>query len=154
MNCFLLGLHKSTSPKMVVSGLADGSHISDSFKRVQLEYGDQAAFDYLAANTSGIHVTPFGFCNKDFSLDPCARHLKCPGCRNLAMSSDPAHRQNMVDVRERYIELRRFIHLKPAFTQGRKNQLAHAETLILELDRALETPAGELVNPQGADFSL
>ena len=59
--------------KMVVSGIAGNSHVGRSFRRIQAEHDDEAAFTWLAANSDGFHVTPYGFCTNSFSVNPCAR---------------------------------------------------------------------------------
>lgn len=89
------GSAKELVGKMVVSGMALQSHLGQSFKRIQHESGDEAAFIYLAANADGFHVTPYGFCTNSFSVNPCTRHLKCfERCRSVWSDSvHPIHKQ-------------------------------------------------------------
>lgn len=48
------------------------------FRKIQQEFGDEAAFDYLDAEADGLHVTPYGFCINSFTVDPCPKHI-APG---------------------------------------------------------------------------
>ncbi|MCL8301782.1 MULTISPECIES: hypothetical protein [Pseudomonas putida group] len=140
--------------KMVVSGIAVSSHIGESFKRIQLEHGDEAAFAYLAANSDGFHVTPYGFCTNSFSLNPCSRHLKCfDGCRHFAASGLPHHRQTLIDLKESLVIMRCSAEGKPVRTTGRANQIAHASKLIDGVQKALEAQPYETVYPNGVDYS-
>lgn len=140
--------------KMVVSGIAASSHLGQSFKRIQAEHGDEAAFAYLAANSDGFHVTPYGFCTNSFSMNPCARHLKCfDGCRHFAASGLPEHRVTMETLRERLVEMRAAAKAKPAHTIGRKNQITHAERLIQGVTAALDSEPNEAVFPVGNNYA-
>jgi integrase len=140
--------------KMVVSGIASSSHIGKSFKRIQLEHGDEAAFAYLAANSDGFHVTPYGFCTNSFSLNPCSRHLKCfDGCIHFAASGLPHHRKTLLDLKENLLIMRCSAEGKPVKTIGRANQIAHATKLIGGVQAALEAQPNENVFPNGADYS-
>lgn len=66
--------------KLITANKAHGP-IVDEFRRVQREYGDEAAFDYLNAEADGLHVTPYGLCMNSFTSDPCPKHLECfNGC--------------------------------------------------------------------------
>lgn len=62
--------------KMIAANKVRGP-IVDEFRRVQREYGDDAAFDYLNAEADGLHVTPYGLCVNSFTSDPCPKHLEC-----------------------------------------------------------------------------
>jgi hypothetical protein len=55
---------------MIAANKARGP-IVDEFHRVQREYGDAEAFNYLNAEADGLHVTPYGFCISSFTSDPC-----------------------------------------------------------------------------------
>nr|WP_158447301.1 hypothetical protein [Paraburkholderia sp. BL8N3] len=59
-------------PNLSARGMATTSHVGRSFKRIQTEHGDEAAFTWLAASSDGFHVTPYGFCTNSFSVNPCA----------------------------------------------------------------------------------
>jgi integrase len=140
--------------KMIVSGIASNSHIGKSFKRIQLEHGDEAAFAYLAANSDGFHVTPYGFCTNSFSLNPCSRHLKCfDGCIHFAASGLPHHRITLLDLKENLVIMRCSAEGKPVKTIGRANQIAHASKLIDGVQAALEAQPNENVFPDGVDYS-
>ncbi|MQW25200.1 hypothetical protein [Sinorhizobium meliloti] len=55
--------------KLISANKARGP-VVDEFYRVQLEYDDEAAFDYLNAEGDGVHVTPYGLCIKQLHQDP------------------------------------------------------------------------------------
>lgn len=85
--------------RMVVSGTLQESHLVRSFKKIQAQEGDRVAFAYLAANADGFHVTPYGYCTNSFSLDPCARHLKCfDSCKHFAVGGAPTQRIALEDL--------------------------------------------------------
>lgn len=141
--------------KMVVSGTAKESHLGRSFKQIQARDGDRAAFAYLAANSDGFHVTPYGFCTNSFSLDPCARHLKCfDACKHFAASGVPSHRVALQDLRVSLEQMRASAASRPAKSIGRKNQIAHAEKLLAGVRLALQAQPGTPLFPNGADHSL
>jgi len=78
--------------KMVVSGVAASSHIGQSFKLIQAEHCGAAAFEYVAADSDGFHVTPYGLCTNSLSLNPCAGHLKfLDNCRHFLASGQDTH---------------------------------------------------------------
>ncbi len=140
--------------KMVVGGLIGESHVAKSFKRIQQEHGDDAAFAYLASSADGFHVTPYGFCVNSFSLNPCTRHLKCfDECKHFAASGTAEHKISLEQLRDRMATARSAALSKPAKTVGRSNQIAHATKLLAGIEAALATTAGELVFPHGSDHS-
>lgn len=140
--------------RMVVAGLAPESHIAKSFKSIQASDGDEAAFRYLAANADGFHVTPYGFCTNSFSLNPCARHLKCfHRCKHYAPSGLTEHRVKLETLVFQLQAMRDSAASKPANALGRRNQIAHAESLLQGVKAALASPAGAPVFPEGADHS-
>lgn len=140
--------------KMVVSGAMKGSHLAESFSKIQAGHGDKAAFEYLVANSDGFHVTPYGFCTNSFSVNPCARHLKCfDNCRHFAASGKAEHRVSLVSLREKLVAMRQVAERKPALTVGRRNQVASAERLIIGVEKALAVQPNELVFPRGVDHS-
>lgn len=140
--------------KMVVSGVAAGSHISESFKKIQAEHGDESAFLYLSANSDGFHVTPYGFCTNSFSVNPCARHLKCfDGCKHFAASGRREHIVTLESLKTKLLVMRDKASAKPANSIGRKNQISHAEKLLVGVERTLDSQPLALVFPDGADHS-
>jgi hypothetical protein len=140
--------------KMVVSGVAATSHVGQSFKRIQAEHGDEVAFQYLAANSDGFHVTPYGFCTNSFSVNPCARHLKCfDNCKHFAASGAKEHRVSLEQLRQKLVVMRDAASAKGPRTLGRKNQVAHANRLLDGVGKALEAQPRALVFPQGVDHS-
>jgi hypothetical protein len=140
--------------KMVVSGFATSSHLGRSFKRIQEEHGDSAAFAYLAANSDGFHVTPYGFCTNSFSMNPCSRHLKCfDRCKHFAASGLPEHRVALSDLRQRLVAMLAAAEAKPSHTVGRKNQVSHAVRLIAGVEAALGAQPDENVFANGVDYA-
>lgn len=124
--------------KMVVGGMVPTSHIAQSFKAIQAASGDQAAYRYLAASSDGFHVTPYGFCVNSFSMNPCARHLKCfDNCKHFTASGLPEHTVTLQSLRAQLAAMREAAASKPANTVGRRNQIAHADTLLAGVDAAL-----------------
>lgn len=141
--------------KMVVSGLVPTSHIARSFRAIQAKDGDLAAFRYLAANSDGFHVTPYGYCVNSFAMNPCARHLKCfDRCKHFAASGLQEHRVALESLRSKMVEMRNAAAAKPAKTVGRRNQIAHAESLICGLTAALEASPNAPVFDVGVDHSI
>lgn len=148
------GSVQETVAKMVLSGVAGLSHVAESFKKIQQEHGDEAAFMYLAATSDGFHVTPYGFCTTSFAVNPCVRHLKCfHKCKRYAPSGLPEHRLTLEELRGKLSVMRDKAVAKPANSIGRKNQITHAEELLAGVDAALSAQPGEIVFPGGKDYS-
>lgn len=148
------GSVKELVGKMVVSGIALQSHLGQSFKRIQHEIGDEAAFIYLAANADGFHITPYGFCTNSFSVNPCTRHLKCfDQCKHFVASGVAEHRVTLEDLYSKLVVMRDAARFKPATTVGRKNQIAHAERLIAGVSAALNAQPNQSVFADGVDQS-
>lgn len=148
------GSPQETVAKMVLSGFASLSHIAKSFRKIQEEHGDEAAFAYLAATSDGFHVTPYGFCTTSFAVNPCAKHLRCFNkCKHYVPSGLTEHRVTLEQLRERLSAMRDKAAAKPVNSIGRKNQIAHADELIAGVDAALSAQLGEAVFPDGKDFS-
>lgn len=140
--------------KMVVSGTLGDSHLVRSFKKIQSRDGDRVAFAYLAANADGFHVTPYGYCTNSFSLDPCARHLKCfDSCKHFAVGGAPTQRVALETLLASLKTMRTAATRKPIESIGRKNQIAHADRLIAGVQAALEAPPGSTPFPTGKDHS-
>ena len=140
--------------KMVVGGLIPFSHVAKSFKAIQATSGDAVAFRYLVANSDGFHVTPYGFCLNSFSMNPCARHLKCfDRCKHFTASGLPEHRVTLESLRAQLVQARQAAAAKPAKTIGRKNQIEHADTLLAGVDAALAAAPDTPVFGGNVDYS-
>ncbi|NHZ43637.1 hypothetical protein [Massilia aquatica] len=140
--------------KMVIGGLAPESHIARSFKKVQREQGDITAFEYLKANADGFHVTPYGFCANSFSLNPCARHLKCfDNCGHFVASEKKEHRFSLEALKASLVATRERANAKPIKSVGRTNQIEHATKLIAGVESALAAMPGAAVFVNGVDHS-
>lgn len=149
------GSAQETVAKMVLSGFAPHSHVAESFKKIQEEHGDEAAFTYLAATSDGFHVTPYGFCTTSFAVNPCVKHLRCFNkCKHYVPSGLPEHRITLEELRVKLSAMRNKAAAKPANSIGRKNQIAHADTLIAGVDAALSAQPGEIVFSDGKDYSV
>lgn len=141
--------------KMVVGGLVPKSHIARSFEAIRAKDGDVAAFRYLVANSDGFHVTPYGFCVNSFSMNPCARHLKCFDlCKHFTASGLPEHRVTLESLKQNLREMRSAAAAKPANTVGRRNQIAHADSLLAGVEAALAASPSTPVFAHGVDHSL
>ncbi|MCP3725437.1 hypothetical protein M3I53_20310 [Paraburkholderia sp. CNPSo 3272] len=148
------GSVQETVAKMVLSGFVGLSHVAESFKKIQQEHGDEAAFTYLAATSDGFHVTPYGFCTTSFAVNPCVRHLKCfHKCKRYVPSGLPEHRITLEELRGKLSVMREKAAAKPANSIGRKNQIAHADELLAGVDAALSAHPGTIVFPDGKDYS-
>ncbi|WP_152036568.1 hypothetical protein [Burkholderia pyrrocinia] len=148
------GSVQETVAKMVMSGFVGLSHVAESFKKIQQEHGDEAAFTYLAATSDGFHVTPYGFCTTSFAVNPCVRHLKCfHRCKRYVPSGLPEHRITLEELRGKLSMMRERAAAKPANSIGRKNQIAHADELLAGVDAALSAQPGAIVFPGGRDYS-
>lgn len=148
------GSVQETVAKMVLSSFAGLSHVAESFKKIQQEHGDEAAFTYLAATSDGFHVTPYGFCTTSFAVNPCVRHLKCfHQCKRYVPSGLPEHRITLEELRGKLSVMREKAAAKPANSIGRKNQIAHADELLAGVDAALSAQPGTIVFPEGQDYS-
>jgi len=90
------GSAKELVGKMVVSGMALQSHLGQSFKRIQHESGDEAAFIYLAANADGFHVTPYGFCTNTLDVKNMTCEL-CPVTVKKALEKTPGVAKAQID---------------------------------------------------------
>lgn len=141
--------------KMVVGGLSPSSHMAKTFATIQASSGDEAAFQYLVASSDGFHVTPYGFCLNSFSMSPCPKHLKCfHGCKHFTASGLPEHRVSLQSLKDQLTLMREAAAAKPARTVGRKNQIAHADALLVGVAAALAAQPNAPVFGGGIDFSV
>ncbi|CCM79836.1 hypothetical protein [Rhizobium mesoamericanum] len=142
--------------KMIAANKVRGP-IVDEFRRVQREYGDDAAFDYLNAEADGLHVTPYGLCVNSFTSDPCPKHLECfNGCLHLARTDVVEEHDQLEKMRDRFAKI--IIQLE-SVPEGRRyagwaNQIAHARIRYENIGKALATEPGERPFPDGTDLSV
>jgi len=142
--------------KMIAANKVRGP-IVDEFRRVQREYGDDAAFDYLNAEADGLHVTPYGLCLNSFTSDPCPKHLECfNGCLHLARTDVVAEHDHLEKMRDRFAKI--IVQLE-SVPEGRRyagwaNQLTHARIRYENIGKALATEPGEHPFPDGEDLSV
>jgi hypothetical protein len=141
--------------KMIAANKVRGP-IVDEFRRVQREYGDDAAFDYLNAEADGLHVTPYGLCVNSFTSDPCPKHLECfNGCLHLARTDVVEEHDHLEKMRDRFAKI--IIQLE-SVPEGRRyagwaNQLTHARIRYENIGKALATEPGDRPFPDGKDLS-
>lgn len=140
--------------KMVYSGAAASTHIGQSFVKIQREHGDEAAINYLIANSDGFHFTPYGLCVNSFSVNPCARHLKCfDNCKHYVATQQPQHVVMLGKLKDNHEKLLAKAKAASVNTVGRKNTIAHLESQLVGISQALETPPNQQVFPDGVDHS-
>lgn len=150
-----LGGPQELVAKMVVGGLSPSSHIAKTFAAIQASSGDESAFLYLVASSDGFHVTPYGFCLTSFSMTPCPKHLKCfDGCKHFYASGLPEHRVSLQSLEGKLILMREAAAARPALTVGRKNQIAHADSLLMGVKAALEAQPSTPVFGGDMDHSV
>ncbi|RKD52207.1 hypothetical protein [Rhizobium sp. WW_1] len=142
--------------KLISANKARGP-VVDEFRRVQREYGDEAAFDYLNAEADGLHVTPYGLCMNSFTSDPCPKHLECfNGCLHLARTNVVSEQENLERMRDRFAKVIITLEALPEDRRniGWANQLTHARIRYENIVRALGTEPGMQVFPDGTDLSV
>lgn len=142
--------------KLISANKARGP-VVDEFRRVQLEYGDEAAFDYLNAEADGLHVTPYGLCMNSFTSDPCPKHLECfNGCLHLARTNVLSEQDNLERMRDRFAKVIITLEALPEDRRniGWANQLTHARIRYENILKALGTEPGMQVFPDGRDLSV
>lgn len=142
--------------KLISANKARGP-VVDEFRRVQREYGEEAAFDYLNAEADGLHVTPYGLCMNSFTSDPCPKHLECfNGCLHLARTDVISEQENLERMRDRFAKVIITLEALPEDRRniGWANQLTHARVRYENIVKALGTEPGMRVFPNGADLSV
>jgi hypothetical protein len=150
----MMGPKAQEALKLIMTDRVSGP-IVDEFRRIQRELGDDAAFSYLDAEADGLHVTPYGFCLNSFMVDPCPKHLECfNGCRHLALSPFSEDRATLERLRDRFVAVIAKIEATPPGRAGRKNQLAHAQVRLDNIEKALATAPGARPFPDGPDLSV
>lgn len=138
--------------KLIISGRARGP-IVEKFKSIRETEGERSAFEYLAAEADGFHVTPWGYCLKSFWIDSCPKHLQCSkGCFHFAKSDDPSHETYARTIRERTQVNLDKLRANPNPSPGYGNQMRHAEEILEGIDAILAAKPGERVFPNGKDL--
>ncbi len=137
---------------MIQSGKVSGP-IVGTFRKIQKELGDVAAFDFLSAEADGFHATPYGYCVNSFTVDPCPKHLQCfNGCSHLVATDNTRHRENLERTKQNMQTAIDEISQRPEGI-GAQNQLKHAKQMIDGIDKILATRNGEQVFEEGDDLS-
>ncbi|WSH68191.1 hypothetical protein U8Q05_30340 (plasmid) [Rhizobium ruizarguesonis] len=151
-----LGYKASQVFKLISANKARGP-VVDEFRKVQREYGDEAAFDYLSAEVDGLHVTPYGLCMNSFTSDPCPKHLECfNGCLHLARTDVVGEQENLERMRDRFAKVIVTLEALPENRRniGWANQLTHARIRYENIVKALGSEPGVQVFPEGQDLSV
>jgi hypothetical protein len=151
-----LGKNSATIARLIKSGKARGP-IVDAFTRIQSKDGEDAAFEYLAAEADGFHATPYGHCINSFMVDPCEKHLECfTGCKHLSATDLAQDRQNLVQLEGRF-------GLAVKLLEARKSQsLGNGDSKLLEAESAstdgllstLQAPTKSLQNRIACSIGL
>jgi hypothetical protein len=150
----VLGEKASTVAKMIQTGKASGP-VVDSFKQIQREEGDTAAFEYLKVEADGFHATPYGHCLNSFTVDPCPKHLECfSGCRHLSATNLPENRGHLHTLELKLIAAVEAAEARSSNSIGRTNQIQHAKVRLEGVRTLLATKDGEQPFPNGPDFSV
>lgn len=148
-----LGAKASTTYRLILSGRVSGPLV-DRFQKIQVEEGDDQAFEFLVAEADGLHATPYGFCLNSFTVDPCPNHLECfNGCLHLARTDLPSEQQRLTTLRARTANILQKARDCPGGSVGRRNQIAHAQNRLDNIDKALATAPGDQPFPDGSDLS-
>lgn len=148
-----LGEKAATVARLISAGKATGP-IVQSFRNIQQKHGDNTAFEYLKAEADGFHSTPYGHCINSFTVDPCPKHLECfAGCRHLTATNLSANKTNLIHLEERIASALDAVKSRSSNSLGRTNQIAHAESRLNGIRRLLSTQEGQVVFPEGQDFS-
>lgn len=149
-----LGSSAQDALRLIITGKVSGP-IVDEFRRVQLEQGDNAAYDFLDAEADGLHVTPYGLCLNSFLVDPCPKHLECyNGCRHLGRTTVPEEQRNLKKLRDKMKRAVERIEAVPSKsrTTGWQNQLKHAASRLENIEKALLAEPGTKPFPDGPDL--
>jgi hypothetical protein len=148
-----LGEKATTVAKLIQTGKASGPIVA-SFKRIQQEQGDDAAFEFLRVEADGFHATPYGHCINSFTVDPCPKNLECfAGCRHLTATNLQENRKNLETLEKKFEGALSEIQSRPVGTVGRQNQMQHAIIRLESIRKLLNAKPGEQVFPEGRDFS-
>lgn len=142
--------------RLITANRASGP-IVEEFRRIQREYGETVAFEYLNAEADGLHVTPYGLCLNSFTVDPCPKHLECfNGCIHLARTDVAEEHANLVRLRDRMAKtIEQIMRVpEPRRTAGWDNQLDHARTRLANIEIALAARPGAKAFPDGRDLSV
>jgi hypothetical protein len=141
---------------LIVANRASGPIVNE-FRRIQREFGDEVAFEYLNAEADGLHVTPFGFCLSSFTVDPCPKHLECfNGCIHYGRTDVAEERVHLERLHNRMVRVIEKIMEVPEArrTVGWGNQLEHARTRLANIEKALAARPGTKPFPDGRDLSI
>jgi hypothetical protein len=148
-----LGDKASTVARLIQAGKATGPLVQ-TFKRIQSEQGDAAAFEFLRVEADGFHATPYGHCINSFTVDPCPKNLECfAGCRHLTATNLPENRRHLETLSRKFGAALTEAQARPAGTMGRDNQIIHATVRLENIRKLLSTSTGECVFPEGPDLS-
>jgi hypothetical protein len=150
---FELGENATIIAKMIQTGKASGP-IVEGFRRIQRMEGEVAAYEYLKGEADGFHATPYGHCLNSFLVNPCPKNLECfAGCRHLIATNLSDNRDQLLSLQKKFTDALEMAESLPVGSVGRENQISHARTRIMAIEKLIITPEGEPVFPDGLDFS-
>lgn len=150
----MLGDRTKELAKLIIAKKVSGP-IIEEFLKVQMNDGDQAAFEYLEAEADGLHVTPYGLCVNSFVVDPCPKHLECfNGCRHLTRTNVASERENLGKLLDMTIRVEARISSVPESDRnvGWENQLISIRERVKNIRVALTTEPNSHPFPDGKDL--
>jgi hypothetical protein len=148
-----LGSQAADTYKLIKSDRVSGP-IVDEFRHLQVTHGDDVAFEFLSAETDGLHVTPYGLCLNSFSIDPCPKNLECfTGCCHLGRTERTDEQANLEQLHQRLSAVAQKLTETPPDQRkwGWNNQMTHVTERLAGIDAALKTRPGTKVFPDGND---
>jgi len=79
----------------IKNGVITGE-LSDMYHEIKQLDGESDAQMFLDTHATALHITPFGGCTHDFSLNPCPKHLECyNGCGHLHRTNSDVETENL-----------------------------------------------------------
>lgn len=145
----MLGPKARQAFDLIRGGKITGPVVS-TFQRIQLEEGDEAAFEFLNAEAGALHFTPYGFCLNSFAASPCVKHLECFNrCSHLVRTDSPEEQKNLTELSRKYeIHIER-LRAQPSKAPNYGTQLAHAQERLAGVQAALAQTPGQPVFASG-----
>lgn len=126
----------------------------NKFLEIQEKNGEEEAYIFLKTEADGFHTTPYGYCVNSFAVDPCPKHLECfSGCNHFMSTGLSEHKQNLINLRDKFKEQLKIIESFPSKGKGKLHQIDHIKIQISNIELILEADEGSLVFHSGKDLS-
>lgn len=133
-------------------------HLTETYHDLKLNKGDTTAELFLKTFANTLHITPYGICTNDFSLQPCPLHLECwNSCSNLHMTGSDHEVKNITELIIKTEENLTLMQEEKGEEFGIDRFSNRLERQLENMKRALElAKKGEntKVFPEGKDLSL